>query len=315
MAITATLSVNPSSVQLPDADPVTVQCTVTNTGGSTVYLMPPTGTISGTGGIVGQPGGPWPKALAAGASVVINWGVAFFDAGTYQLGATVFDFYNTVTTTPTPVSVTVAAVTYPTQTPTPLSVALGGTGLSAVGSAGQVLASDGAGMVWGSGSGTGTVTSVATSSPLTGGTITSSGTIGIQAASGSQNGYMSSADKAKLDAATASSTAGTLVLRDASGDIYGHDIVATSDERLKANIATIEGALAKVLSMRGVTFEWKNDLGPRRMGLIAQEVGQVVPEVVMLGDGHLGVSYGPLIGLLIEAVKELSARVAAVEAR
>ena len=37
MAITATLSVNPSSVQLPDADPVTVRCTVTNTGGSTVY--------------------------------------------------------------------------------------------------------------------------------------------------------------------------------------------------------------------------------------------------------------------------------------
>ena len=105
-----------SSDLLPDADPVTVQCTVTNTGGSTVYIMPPTGTISGTGGIVGQPGGPWPKTLAAGASVVINWGVAFFDAGTYQLGATVYDYYQTVRAVPTPVTVTVTAQVYPVPT-------------------------------------------------------------------------------------------------------------------------------------------------------------------------------------------------------
>ena len=113
MAITATLSVNPSTIQLPDADAVTVTCVVTNGEASTVYLKQITPTVSGGTGTLGQPGGPWPKSVAAGASVTVTWGVALQAAGTYSLGAYVSDIYGTLTATPTPVSVTVSGQVYP----------------------------------------------------------------------------------------------------------------------------------------------------------------------------------------------------------
>ena len=84
---------------------------------------------------------------------------------------------------------------------------------------------------------------------------------------------------------------------------------ATSDVRLKKNVATIENALDKVLNLRGVTFNWKDDKNhPRRMtGMIAQEVIEVMPELVFQNpaDGYYGINYGESSGLLIEAIKEL----------
>ncbi len=79
---------------------------------------------------------------------------------------------------------------------------------------------------------------------------------------------------------------------------------APSDGRLKRDIVTISDAMAKVKALRGVDYTMK-DSGRRETGLIAQEVLQVVPEVVREGsDGVYGVSYGNLVGLLIEAIKE-----------
>lgn len=78
----------------------------------------------------------------------------------------------------------------------------------------------------------------------------------------------------------------------------------TSDERLKENIHTIDNALEKVKSLRGVSFDYKEDK-KKQIGVIAQEVEKIIPEVVGENpDGYKGVQYGNLVGLLIEAIKE-----------
>jgi hypothetical protein len=77
--------------------------------------------------------------------------------------------------------------------------------------------------------------------------------------------------------------------------------------RLKKNIEIISNALDKVIAMRGVTFNWKDSSMPKRMmGMIAQEVQKVVPELVFQNekDGYYGINYGESAGLLIEAIKE-----------
>ena len=83
---------------------------------------------------------------------------------------------------------------------------------------------------------------------------------------------------------------------------------ATSDARLKTNVATIEGALEKCARMRGVTFEYAADRGTMHVGLIAQEVASVFPSLVTEIDGFQRVDYSKLVGVLIEAVKELRGR-------
>ena len=87
------------------------------------------------------------------------------------------------------------------------------------------------------------------------------------------------------------------------------DITAFSDERLKSNITTIEDALDKVKSMRGVMFDKTDSLtGELRQatGVIAQETEKVLPEVVHNDDntGYKSVAYGNIVGVLIEAIKE-----------
>lgn len=85
--------------------------------------------------------------------------------------------------------------------------------------------------------------------------------------------------------------------------IASGDITSTSDRRLKKNIETIDKPLEKLLGLRGVMFD-KIDTGKRHMGLIAQEVEEICPEVVCNEQEFKSVSYGNLVGLLIECVKE-----------
>ena len=88
------------------------------------------------------------------------------------------------------------------------------------------------------------------------------------------------------------------------------DICAYSDASLKTNIETIEGALGRVEAIRGVTFERIED-GSTSVGVVAQELEAVLPEAVHTdANGTKMVAYGNVTGLLIEAVKELSAQVA-----
>jgi hypothetical protein len=89
-----------------------------------------------------------------------------------------------------------------------------------------------------------------------------------------------------------------------------------SDRSLKENIEPLEDALAKVQALQGVSFDWISN-GRRDIGLIAQDVQPIVPEIVQtFGDeGKLALDYPKLTALLIEAVKTLSARVEALEER
>lgn len=80
------------------------------------------------------------------------------------------------------------------------------------------------------------------------------------------------------------------------------DVNTTSDARLKDKIETLKNPLETVQALRGVSYDMK---GQHKVGVIAQEVEAVVPEVVHTGeDGYKSVSYGNLVGVLIEAVKE-----------
>lgn len=100
----------------------------------------------------------------------------------------------------------------------------------------------------------------------------------------------------------------------------GSDVVAyySSDERLKDNIKPIESALAKLLTLRGVEFEWndKQDIySGLDVGVIAQDVETVFPSLVTdREDGFKAVKYDRLIGPTIEAIRELSAEVRALKA-
>jgi len=108
-----------------------------------------------------------------------------------------------------------------------------------------------------------------------------------------------------------------------SGEIRATgDIVAfySSDERLKENIQPIQNALSKVESISGNTYDWKEGFETihshtgNDLGVIAQEVQSVLPEVVTEREsGYLAVDYVKLVPVLIEAIKELSARVKELE--
>ncbi|MGH7597842.1 MAG: tail fiber domain-containing protein, partial [bacterium] len=89
-----------------------------------------------------------------------------------------------------------------------------------------------------------------------------------------------------------------------------------SSRRWKTNIKTLNNALDKVQRLRGVTYNWKAD-GKHDVGLIAEEVGEVIPEVVDFeanGKDAKSVDYARLVAVLIEAVKEQQKEIAALQA-
>ena len=103
---------------------------------------------------------------------------------------------------------------------------------------------------------------------------------------------------------------------------YNGGFTDVSDRREKDNIATITGATEKLKQLRGITHTWidNRDEGATHYGLIAQEVREVVPEVVTESatkegetEPTLGVEYQKLVPLLIETVKELEARITELE--
>lgn len=115
---------------------------------------------------------------------------------------------------------------------------------------------------------------------------------------------------------------------EADGDLHvDGDVIAysatISDQRLKDNVETIEDALNKVTDLRGVTYTWNagSRTGKSDMGVIAQEVESIIPEIVhdkkmalVDGETYKTVDYEKLTALLIEAVKELKAEVDALKA-
>ena len=96
------------------------------------------------------------------------------------------------------------------------------------------------------------------------------------------------------------------------GNAYATGTWQSSDRKFKKNIETIDSAVDKITNIKGVSFEWKTseyqDHGfpeGRHYGVIAQEVEEVLPEIVKEGpDGTKAVSYTELIPILTEAIKE-----------
>ena len=96
-------------------------------------------------------------------------------------------------------------------------------------------------------------------------------------------------------------------------------VTANSDEKLKTNIKTIENALDKVLSIRGVEYD-RIDNNDRQIGVIAQEIEKVIPDIVYPKGttpsyGVKSVAYGNIVALLIEAIKEQNLRIDELERR
>jgi hypothetical protein len=104
-----------------------------------------------------------------------------------------------------------------------------------------------------------------------------------------------------------------------TGQIYAtSNITAYSDRRKKENIVTIDNALEKVCQMRGVYYNKIDDEKKvRQVGVIAQEMQEVLPEAVSYAEDvdEYGVSYGNIVGILIEAVKDLRTEVKELKAQ
>jgi hypothetical protein len=108
------------------------------------------------------------------------------------------------------------------------------------------------------------------------------------------------------------------------GNVRANDFIVTSDASLKENIRPMRDALARVRRLRGVEFAWKQAGGAdgsasrNGAGVIAQEVETIAPELVESpagADGYRGVNLSGVVGMLIEALKELAAENGALRDR
>lgn len=91
--------------------------------------------------------------------------------------------------------------------------------------------------------------------------------------------------------------------------VAGAAIGAASDRRLKENIKSIDNALDKIEKLDGKTYHFKIKPDVEQAGLIAQDIERVLPEAVIEKDGIKYVDYNAVIGLLVNAVKELDRKV------
>ena len=92
------------------------------------------------------------------------------------------------------------------------------------------------------------------------------------------------------------------------------DVVAYSDKRLKENIKPIKNALEKVTQLQGITYNRKDiDDKSTKIGFIAQDIQKIIPEVVQDNDEYLGVSYGNITAVLVEAIKEQQKQIVSLQ--
>lgn len=154
--------------------------------------------------------------------------------------------------------------------------------VSGTGSAGQALLSDGDGSF---------------SFGPAGATISNDGVT-------DSNFYPTLSDSTSGVLNTATVSSDKLFFNPSSGTLNATSFNSLSDKRSKKNIETLDGALDKTLALRGVSYTFKGT-DVDSIGLIAQELEEVIPEVVSTGDDGLkSVSYGNIVGLLVEAIKE-----------
>ena len=88
-----------------------------------------------------------------------------------------------------------------------------------------------------------------------------------------------------------------------SGSVTANSFLYSSDKSLKTNIQPLQDSLSKVQQLQGVSFDWKLT-GDKSIGLIAQDVEKVFPELVSGAEGSKAVAYGNIVAVLVEAIKE-----------
>ena len=158
------------------------------------------------------------------------------------------------------------------------------------------------------------------------GSLTVTGSVTVGSGANSSDIYMNDSDETTRRIHCNSSRVGFLksdnnwgAYCDNSGNwVAAGNVTAYSDQKLKTNVNTINDALSIVGKLRGVSFDWKAD-GEHSIGLIAQEVKEVLPELVVTNKGVSpvtqeieeikSVDYGKIVGVLINAINELKAEV------
>lgn len=131
--------------------------------------------------------------------------------------------------------------------------------------------------------------------------------IGASSSSGAANADFQVSEAGKVGIGLLTGVPGNIltVVQGSATDPIADSWTTYSSKRWKTNIQPIENALDKVQRLRGVTFDWKKD-GKHDIGLVAEEVGQVIPEVVAFENNKKdakSVDYSRLVAVLIEAVK------------
>jgi len=130
------------------------------------------------------------------------------------------------------------------------------------------------------------------------------------------DGRLNVASYTRIGYGESSTTAPATYALDVNGTIRATgDVIAYSDARVKDNVETIDNALDKVTKLRGVSYT-RNDIEDKStcIGVIAQEVLEILPEVVQQDDeGKYSVAYGNMVGLLIEAIKEQDKKIERLE--
>jgi hypothetical protein len=105
------------------------------------------------------------------------------------------------------------------------------------------------------------------------------------------------------------------VLKSGAATLSGA-LAQNSDARLKRDVQPLEPVMGKIEQMRPVTYHWNSSLADPRLqiGLIAQEVQELFPELVTKTDDHLGVAYGGIGVIALQGVKETAAEVKTLQA-
>jgi hypothetical protein len=157
---------------------------------------------------------------------------------------------------------------------------------------------------------------------LAGGTMTGDLLTGTQKFGGDANDYLKFTDNAQLDVYVNGNNEFRFEADGdfhADGDVIAYSTTTASSIALKENVNIIDNALEKIKKLRGITFNYKRD-GRVSAGVIAEDVQGVLPEAVKRIKPHigakektLGVNYGALTSILIEAIKELTAKVEKLE--
>lgn len=160
-----------------------------------------------------------------------------------------------------------------------------------VGTAGSVLSSTGAGIEW----------------------IESPGGINIVDLSTAATYYPLFADATSGKVLNAFISSTNLTFNPSTGNFSAVQLTTLSDRTQKTNIKVVENPVELTKQLEGVTFDWVHTDQPS-MGVIAQDVEKVLPELVETGeDGLKRVNYSGMIGLLIETIKEQQVRIEELE--